>query len=266
MLGKDLRFRKCPSPQLTKLEPDHPFLNGMMAEDNNRDPTEQGGLWRGYCYRAGSEEPAIAPPHLHGPRYLATPQPAGTPSFDPFAAAFGGSFSDESSLPPTSHPASTSRNGHDQHLWSGGVKGLHMLHGLDERLQREKQAAEEGVKERVTAEQRDRKIAAEFDDGFVTQVYNYLSLGYPATARAFDEELSKISRIPISELTGNDEKQLANGHLFDIKIEGTSEDERCPRWRALKIYILEWARQHPDLDSLDPLAWGVRERRGSWAI
>ncbi len=74
----------------------------------------------------------------------------------------------------------------------------------------------------------------------------------------------------------------ANGHigLVDIvavpdsdppaspkpKREKPAADDTCPRWRALKLYIYEWARQHPDLDAISPLAWGVQERRGSWGI
>ena len=130
-----------------------------------------------------------------------------------------------------------------------------MLHGIDERLRREKASAE-----------RNEKIAAKFDDEFVTQVYNYLSLGYPSLARSFDEELAKIARIPVAELSKEDGDDAAQGHMIEMSLDGTPEEKRCPRWRALKVYIFEWARQHPDLDSLDPLAWGVRERRGSWAI
>ncbi|PTB63009.1 hypothetical protein BBK36DRAFT_1144074 [Trichoderma citrinoviride] len=125
-----------------------------------------------------------------------------------------------------------------------------------ERLQREKAQAE-----------RDEKILQEFGEDFVTQVYNYLSLGYPAMARGFDEELSRISHIGIDELRRDDEKQMAKGHMVEMKLDvNAPEEERCPRWAALRAYITEWARQHPDLDNLDPLAWGVRERRGSWAI
>jgi hypothetical protein len=130
-----------------------------------------------------------------------------------------------------------------------------MLHGFDDRVRREKAQVE-----------RDEKIASEFDDEFVTQVYNYLSLGYPAMAHSFDEELSKISRVSREELCRGDEKQMAKGHMLEMNLQETCEDTRDPRWKALKTYITEWARQHPDLDNLDPLAWGVRERRGSWAI
>ncbi|GJC81463.1 hypothetical protein ColLi_04301 [Colletotrichum liriopes] len=250
MLGKDLVFRKCPSPKQTKLEPDHPFSEVPTAEERNRDCTGEAGLWRGYCFRNSESDQAIVPSHLHGPRMLHTPLPP-TTSADPFAAAFGkGSVTDE----PGSHYSSATLTPStvEHRVRSGEAKGLHMLAGLEERLKREK-ALEE-------------KIASEFDDTFITQVYNYLSLGYPAMARAFDEELSKISHMSIDELEVDDVKQMASGHLMEPAEAEMAEEKRCPRWKALKAYIFEWARQHPDLDSLDSLAWGVRERRGSWAI
>ncbi|KAJ0340079.1 hypothetical protein COL26b_011993 [Colletotrichum chrysophilum] len=250
MLGKDIVFRKCPSPKQTKLEPDHPFSELPTAEERNRDTTGEAGLWRGYCFRKSESDQAIVPASLQGPRMLHTPLPPSTPG-DPFAAAFGkSSLTDE----PGSHYASATLTPStaEHRVRSGDFKGLHMLHGLEERLKREK-ALEE-------------KIASEFDDTFITQVYNYLSLGYPAMARSFDEELAKISHMSVDELEMEDAKQMASGHLMEPAEAEMAEEKRCPRWKALKAYIFEWARQHPDLDSLDPLAWGVRERRGSWAI
>lgn len=106
----------------------------------------------------------------------------------------------------------------------------------------------------------------EFDDGFVTQVYNYLSLGYPALARQFDEELSKIAQVSVAELRMDDEK-TAHGHI-GLKEADTQTAKDSARWKALKVYILEWGMAHPSLetDSAAPSAWGVRARRGSWAI
>jgi len=124
-------------------------------------------------------------------------------------------------------------------------------------------------------------------------------------ARQYDEELSKISRIDVDELEKDDiaimenlwgaeelhrqgngavkangvgtdtrpvlangKKIQATGHIMldSEEKDGIREEDRCPRWKALKRYIFEWARQHPDLDGISPLAWGVRERRGSWGI
>ncbi|KAL2877136.1 hypothetical protein SGCOL_007528 [Colletotrichum sp. CLE4] len=251
MLGKDIVFRKCPSPKQTKLEPDHPFTEGPTMEERNRDATGEAGLWRGYCFRGSESDQAIAPPHHQGPNLLHTPLPAATPAADPFAAAFSkSSLTDE---PGSDYASATlTPNTAEHRVRSGEAKGLHMLAGLEDRLKREK-ALEE-------------KIASEFDDIFITQVYNYLSLGYPAMARSFDEELAKISQTSVEELEADDAKQMASGHLMEPAEAEMAEEKRCPRWKALKAYIYEWARQHPDLDSLDSLAWGVRERRGSWAI
>jgi hypothetical protein len=256
MLGDDLRFRSCLSPKQTKLEPDHPFADLLASDEQNRDITEQSGLWRGYCYRNDSKGSPMISPLLHGPPMIQTPV-ATTMHGDPFAAAFGQvdvSAEPESIVTPALTP-SVAESLAEHCMRNGEPEGINMLSGIDERLQHDKVAAE-----------RVEKILAEFDDKFITQVYNYLSLGYPVIARAFDDELSKFSKMPVEHLTSEDEKTMAKGHILEMKLEGTPEGKRCPRWRALKVYICEWARQHPDLEALDPLAWGVRERRGSWAI
>lgn len=289
MLGKDLTFRTCPSPKQTKLEPDHLWdLETGTTEDPNRDPTGQNGLWHGYCYTNMGE--ALAP--TERPQMITTPYQPGTPG-DPFAAEFGATAPVSLSEEPT--PTDTRATTPSATLWTSSrkaaksrarnppePKGLHMLQGLDERLRKEKAAAD-----------LEEKIVAEFDDAFVTQVYNYLSLGYPAMARSYDEELSKISRISVGDLERDDDAIMdlvsggkARGYILtdrdasgvgdaasldgsgSVRTDGSSEDgkERCPRWRALKLYIYEWARQHPDLAAISPLAWGVRERRGSWGL
>ncbi|KHN97725.1 uncharacterized protein MAM_04114 [Metarhizium album ARSEF 1941] len=258
MLGKSLIFRQCPSPKQTKLETDHPFANHDINKKKNRDVTGQGGLWRGFCCRTESSTEYVVPADLHGANMLVTPYPPASPRDG------GGydsrSMSDEpesmfSSSNSSESLTNLSSNRAEHRPRTGESKGLHMLHGLDDRLRREKAQVE-----------LDEKIASEFDDEFVTQVYNYLSLGYPATARYFDGELSKISRVTVEELCRDDERQRAKGHMLEMNLQATAENDRCPRWKALRTYITEWARQHPDLDNLDPLAWGVRERRGSWAI
>lgn len=260
MLGKELTFRTCPSPKLTKLEPTHPFIQ-HQEELQNRDTSGRGGLWQGYCCKTGAGEEAPTYAHLTGPRMMATPaQLPGTPA-ESFEADTHSLSEEPASL--FSSTASSSDNASSlstistaEHRGKNGQsKGLHMLHNVDERLQKEKVRVE-----------RAEQIAQEFNDEFITQVYNYLSLGYPATACVFDEELSKISGISTAELRINDEKQMAKGHMLEMKLDETPEEDRCPRWRALKVYITEWARQHPNLNNLDPLAWGVRERKGSWAF
>ncbi|KAI4600444.1 hypothetical protein KJ359_000799 [Pestalotiopsis sp. 9143b] len=262
MLGEDLKFRTCPSPKATRMEPDHPWPthDGTRPEEKQRDLSGETGLWRGYCVGQAIEDVQSA--GFNQPALLATP---GEPvsSADPFAMAFSASMTTDNTAPIT--PASPTRR--DQ------PKGLHMLHGLDERLRKEK----------ARKEYRDR-LLGEFDDAFITQVYNYISLGYPAMARSFDEELSKISGIPIEELRQDDNKEIKKGFMLEMELKvgnDSSGDEEMrtpeedeqrsaqkpPRWRALRLYILEWARQHPDLGGDgNTLAWGVRARRGSWAI
>ncbi|KAI9702112.1 MAG: hypothetical protein M1836_001456 [Candelina mexicana] len=118
-------------------------------------------------------------------------------------------------------------------------------------------------------------IAFEFSDSFVTQVYNYLSLGYPSLARRYDVELSKITRIPITELSCDDKLADAKGFIglgegYGAGIEEVEgESGKCARWQALKKYVWEWARQCPKVEcdggKLED-AWGERTRRGSWAL
>ncbi|KAI0555748.1 hypothetical protein F4679DRAFT_4035 [Xylaria curta] len=270
MLGADLTFRTCPSPQSTRMEPNQPYSQFDRLERNQRDASGATGLWRGYCSSKTNklDTPALQPPDL-----IHTPGASCSPT-DPFASAFGASVNGSGAQSPT---------------WALGrdQTSLHKqtLSGLDERLLREK-----GRKER------EELIVAEFDDAFVTQVYNYLSLGYAATARAFDDELSKISGICVEELRKDDNVKVGKGFMREMEIGSnnsstdsssidSSEDERMilppdygngrrsrhkpPRWKALKLYIREWARQHPSLncdDDSNPPAWGVRARRGSWAI
>ncbi|KAL4802643.1 hypothetical protein BDV18DRAFT_147067 [Aspergillus unguis] len=109
----------------------------------------------------------------------------------------------------------------------------------------------------------------EFNDAFVTQIYDYLSLGYPSIARYYDYELSKVSGIPITMLRADDSNIEAKGHLGMHDITSRSEDNgACSRWVALRLYIQEWARQHPKMLETGRYheAWGVRERKGSWAV
>lgn len=300
MLGKDLKFRMCPSPEQTKLEPDHlwDLQTGTTAEEPNRDVSGEHGLWRGYCYTSDrSEQLALA----ERPAMISTPYAATTPG-DPFARAFSMSAPNATICDEPEAVARADKLHHHNHNLSNSAtmqpehrrlnqepKGLHMLQGLDERLRKEKAAAD-----------LEEKIIEEFDDSFVTQVYNYLSLGYPATARAYDAELSKISRISLEELEQDDvvimdslwihsrpgsDGASAGGNTMlagisngkrvrtacHIMVENEEqpdvcEEDRTARWKALKHYIYEWARQHPDLGAISPLAWGMQERRGSWGV
>lgn len=227
MLGRDLVFRFCPSPQATKFESDQkPDVQPKRCDDG-------GGLWGGYCVK---EEPdQYISPAIDRPTYLQTPH---SEREDPFSIAFSATNGAKSPNGPKSP--------------KGGPR---MLVGLEERLQAE-----------VTRSKAEDARLAEFDDSFVTQVYNYLSLGYPALARQYDEELAKIARVSEEELRQEDGKRKAKGYLGIFETD-TKDQPRCARWKALRIYILEWAKQHPSMSNgAAPQAWGVRARRGSWAI
>lgn len=126
----------------------------------------------------------------------------------------------------------------------------------------------------VSDDELDRVMQTDFPDSFVTQVYNYLSLGYPSLARPFDRELSKIARVPMGELRRDDAKARAapKGYIrLGQDFEGgggVESEESCARWRALKAYIREWARQEKSMVGVDGPGgnWGTTARRGSWAI
>ncbi|KAJ4345645.1 uncharacterized protein N0V89_011779 [Didymosphaeria variabile] len=113
-------------------------------------------------------------------------------------------------------------------------------------------------------------IDEDFGDDFVTQVYNYLSLGYPSMAQPFDDELSRISNIPVSDLRQDDHlaeskgyiRLGADGNLTDAEIT----EESCMRWRALRVYIREWAKQHPNMAGDGLGGAGIAARKGSWAV
>ena len=113
-------------------------------------------------------------------------------------------------------------------------------------------------------------IDEEFNDAFVTQIYNYLSLGYPSLAHLFDHELSKISRMPVEDLRRDDLRIDAKGYVGAPEGTGLEEKEvaegKCARWTALRLYVREWARQQPLMRERYPENWGARVRRGSWAI
>ncbi|KAH0557135.1 hypothetical protein GP486_005075 [Trichoglossum hirsutum] len=117
----------------------------------------------------------------------------------------------------------------------------------------------------------DAEIDREFNDVFVTQVYNYLSLGYPCLARKFDVELSRVSGIPLEEIASADQLADAKGYVGLGGGVGTTTagvaDSRCGRWKALRSYIREWAKQSSSTEvGVGFDAWGMRARKGSWAI
>ena len=243
MAGMELQFPKCQSPRHTRLNVgSYPTPVGILNVRPSAD--EHSGLWTpgGGASRQGSQSglwmgvcAASVQEVLQPPRMLQcgllTPD---VERDDPFLQA------QESSqqLPPSPPSSLESKAG-----------------GIDDVIRRE------------------RTIEGEFDDAFITQVYNYLSLGYPSLASKFDYELSKITQIPVEQLRRDDSNANAKGYVGAP--EGTGSDIRgmqegqCERWAALRLYVREWARQHPHMLSRNGDAnkdWGARARKGSWAI
>lgn len=91
-------------------------------------------------------------------------------------------------------------------------------------------------------------------------------------ARPFDTELSKISGIPLVELRQDDHLAASRGYIRLGKDGNLTEneitEETCSRWRALRAYIQEWARQHPNMAEEEMLfgGRGTAVRKGSWAL
>lgn len=287
MLGRDLMFPRCPSPEPArfdvtqgsdKLRQQMCYLNEQSQHRQSNDENERGlwnaapknaavqsttssnsspskgtagkGLWGGCC--TGQEQQAanngLMPPT--GPTGLMTPAPR-TDSSNPFEQSFaaGGTVTIPSINAITTPPSPPE-----------SLKGADIAH-LDAVL--------------VSERDFDDMFSREYPDEFVTQVFNYLSLGYPSLARPFDEELSKISRISIAELRQDDvkAKQSPRGYIRlgqDFESgggEGITEDS-CVRWQALKLYVREWARQEKNMVKVDAPGgnWATTNRRGSWAI
>jgi hypothetical protein len=243
MLGSDLTFRMCPSPKPTKFESDQPIDVQL-----NRHP-DGGGLWGGYCVAEESGE--YLSPSVQGPTLIQTPY---IEQDDPFSSAFSDELTANVGAKSPSLPSRPKEE-----------SGLRMLAGLDETLKAE-----------VAKSKAQEALLAEFNDDFVTQVYNYLSLGYPSLARPYDGELARISRIPEDDLRVDDSKMNAKGYVGIGDPKSSNEEKNgggdyagyCARWKALRLYIHEWALQHPSMSHgvTSPSAWGVRARRGSWAI
>ncbi|KAK1819456.1 hypothetical protein LTR12_006157 [Friedmanniomyces endolithicus] len=297
MLGADLIFPRCPSPDAARFDvtQGHTALRNQMsnlAEQASRDqssssdaaeglwraPTDLAsrtvtitspptspktpnkGLWGGFCVDDG--EVRVSPSGLTAP-----PIPTGllTPRAErrsnPFEDSFAStphtspenSAGDSGVATPTPGPAPPTP---PRSIQNGDLARLDSVLSAEEAL--------------------DSLMEREFPDSFVTQVYNYLSLGYPALAKPFDEELAKISHVSIKELREDDYRRMEGegagrgyiglGEDFEGELgEGTGG----VRWRALKLYVREWARQ--DGRMVHDLGagggnFGTEARRGSWAI
>jgi hypothetical protein len=254
MLGEDLVFPLSVSPKMTRCDVDQVPVPRTHENDDDEDETgepklwcanigvqnnPEAGLWMGFCQRKECDEQSPPTPMRSG---LMTPAAGvGFPEGAP-AVKYGPGLDKQGLnllyLPPT--PSSPDP----------------FTQSVDNKLNIE-----------LSIEQR---IEEEFHHGFITQIYNYLSLGYPSLAHQFDYELSKISMIPVEELRRDDDHANAKGYVGAPEGEGLDEDSvkegKCARWTALRLYIHEWARQQPGMADRTPNEWGVRARRGSWAF
>lgn len=325
MLGRDLVFPRCPSPEPARFDVTQgsnilrkQLSNDSSTVESGSQKVERGlwnaagtttnstkrskhddsgdndakkpkmGLWGGFCRRSESEEAkqkALSPPQ--GPTGLMTPQ--NEPS-NPFEKSFYAA-----GLPPGSSLPKHLQGG----LSSGGTcNGLLATPPTPPAEPRSAPDMAYIDSVLVTNYELEQEIESSYPDEFITQVFNYLSLGYPSLARPFDEELSKISRIEIKELRQDDVKARNNprgyirlpGGDFEDVVRATHGDdgdtsadddadrakrEECVRWKALKLYIHEWARQEKNMVKTEPGSsagpgagqfGAVIERRGSWGI
>ncbi len=256
MLGDDLVFPMSVSPKMTRCDVDQIPVPRTHEHEESEDETGESklwcantgvqnnpdaGLWMGFCQKKDCDEQSPPTPMRSG---LMTPAVVVDDPEGALGLKHGRAFDQQGHtllhLPPT--PCSPQNDPFTE--------------SIDKMLNKEL-----GIEE---------QIEEEFHHGFITQIYNYLSLGYPSLAHKFDHELSKIARVPLEELRKDDDLADAKGYVGAPEGEGLDEDSakegKCARWTALRLYIHEWARQQPGMADRTPNEWGVRARRGSWAF
>ena len=254
LLGKELKFVTVTSPKQTMIdatqrprrrsrkvdEPESRQHSGLWTPGGGPSPaiTRKNSispcspaLWGGFCN--GPDKAHLAAPQSHRQTGVMTPRPERENAFDTFTPP----SSPHQALPSSPPPGAAEE--------SGALDNIDAVLNIESTLDEE------------------------FPDAFVTQLYNYLSLGYPALAWKFDLELSKISRIPLEEIRSGDKRTNTKGYVGAPEGEGWQETEvkeNCGRWFALRLYVREWARQQPKMAHGGKMEWGQRARRGSWAI
>ncbi|EZF12744.1 hypothetical protein H113_06601 [Trichophyton rubrum MR1459] len=268
MLGDDIVFTRCQSPKSTLIGADQlptpatsqnkkPAGNcnagGLWSADTNISDCGEVGLWNGTCKRKSGGQTSCdrssqnSSPQKSG---LVTPSPE---RMDPV-------------IPPTPTPTPLGSLLQPSKEISPDLVTLTTVPDAS--------SPSPAILIQTCDPDLEREIETEFNDSFVTQIYNYLSLGYPCLARDFDAELSKITNIPIETLQSDDQHANAKGYidLPDCRTGAcntttTTNTPGCVRWNALKLYIHEWARQQPRSGADRGVdSWGVPERRGSWAV
>ncbi|KAK5174407.1 uncharacterized protein LTR77_001487 [Saxophila tyrrhenica] len=288
MLGSDIVFPRCPSPEPARFDvtqgsavlrhqvgdgagaaegerqgsqeeaglwhgpsPNSSPVTATKSRANSVKSTQSKGLWGGFCVSNGDDDTTtsfgLAPPA--GPTGLMTPA---VEQSNPFDLAFTSEPSAPGLTTPQTLQTPPAPKGKEPDF-----ANLNSILAADRDF--------------------DAQLDADYPDSFITQVYNYLSLGYPALARPFDGELSKISRIPLADLRQDDvtAKKRPKGYIrLGGDFEGGGGDGvkevDCIRWRALRLYVREWARQERGMVKWDVDGgngnWGTGARRGSWAF
>jgi len=269
---------------------------GTWTSNKSGTASPGGGLWNGFCTQ--NESRGWLAPGTHTPSRT----PLATPKFerdDPFATLF-------SHPPPALSVNNLSANAPSIPGQRTLGLGLNLRANAQKPANRVSPSSPSPTHTALTKQlEIEARLNAEFNDSFITQVYNYLSLGFPALAYKFDEELSRVTRIPVEELRQDDKLAGPRGHIRlgeneidiwlrdvaetaeqgnDLKrvatqgstastgtMNGVVEEDMCRRWRALRRYVREWGRQMLKKgDEKIPTdihdAWGMPPRRGSWGI
>jgi hypothetical protein len=291
MLGDDITFPRCrsPSPARFDVTQGSTALRNQMcyltehADSQRREEAEdeEPHLWEG-LQEAKTQFTSIRTP----------PATMGSPSQSHKKGLWGGfcAFDDErhpGSLSPPVGAVSglmTPRDETEQNPFEQNFKSPQSSLVVDPEhpiiktppavMGRGPSSAELGTIDAVLVSEKDldETMNNDYPDSFITQVYNYLSLGYPTLARPFDAELAKISRFDIAVLRQDDKKakQQPRGYIRlgpDFEGGGGEVSEaNCMRWQALKVYVREWARQEKNMIRTDGVFgnFGTAARRGSW--
>ncbi|KAK5045848.1 hypothetical protein LTR84_008941 [Exophiala bonariae] len=269
MLGSDLVFPYTISPKMTRCDPDQiprprnadsddevssPQSPHLWKTDSRPENNAGVGLWMGLC-QASQSRPAQPQTGLLSGLQTPAPQTPAVERNNPFEVSLA------------IRGSQTPGRGNQT---PGRRKQLAFLPLTPPRSQDGDDVFTSTIDRKLHLE---KQIEDEFPARVITQIYNYLSLGYPSLAHMFDEELSKISRIPIDELRRDDYNVDAKGYVGAPEGDGADESEvvgKCKRWEALRLYVREWARQSPNFADAraGPVGakedWGARARKGSW--
>jgi len=270
MQGNEIKFPFSISPKMTRCDPDQaPRPRRHNSEEEPEHDIGVQGMWSVHVSPATSDAPTglwggLCQADTSRPTSPATPLRSGlqTPSY--FVSRT---------------PAHGSKTPRRPHMWLQPGPAFLPLTPPRSRNEKQLDSFTVALDQKLSLE---RQIDEEFSPRVITQIYNYLSLGYPSLARPFDEELSKISRISILELRRDDRTDTGTmkGHIGAPETEGEAEEDEdgrvkgCRRWEALRLYVREWARQSPNfteqraLSNIGTGMWGNNApvRKGSWGF